>query len=59
MAELRGMKGELAIGGGESLIERVCLVWCTRCEYEVVFTKKMRNLFKNHQVVQYNWVGSP
>ena len=51
VAELRGMKRELAIGGGESLIERVCLVWCIKCEYEVGVTEKMQNLLKNHEVV--------
>ena len=35
------VKRELVIGGGKSLNERVCLVWCIRCEFEVGFTEKM------------------
>ena len=36
-----GVKRELMIGGRKSLDERVCLVWCIRCEFEVGYTEKV------------------
>ena len=52
--DLRGRKEGVMRGGEGSLVRGVCLLCCVKHGFNIVYTERIRDLLKNHQVVRYS-----